>query len=356
MKKVFSFLLAFLLVFNFCAPVSAKEGDGTFTTANLLVANQEYVGNLINEEDADMFKFVFPEDGVLQLKFVSVRQSTPVNANIYDLHGNLLETINNINNNVPAKDLSYRQNTILYIRIDQSSKSSNDYKIVPIFSPIRTYRLLNYELESNDTVDESNVMSNDQTYNGMIYNESDIDNYIFEADKVGTLNFDIKVYGNTKANVMAIIKSDTAKILDVNENITNINTSSYEVIAGDKVLVQIKSPNAYGVYYSITPHLESLKVKTAKINKVTRNDAKKMTVTLKKDSSINGRQIQYSTSKKFTKKTTKTVNTTKNKKVIKLPKNKTYYVRVRNYQKVRGQKVYSVWSAVKKVNKVKTNK
>ena len=66
-----------------------------------------------------------------------------------------------------------------------------------------------------------------------------------------------------------------------------------------------------------------------------------------------GYQIQYSTSKKFTKKTTKTVTVSKNsatsKTVTKLKGKKKYYVRVRTYKTVSKKKYYSSWSKVKTV-------
>ncbi|WP_028509621.1 fibronectin type III domain-containing protein [Ruminococcus sp. NK3A76] len=67
-------------------------------------------------------------------------------------------------------------------------------------------------------------------------------------------------------------------------------------------------------------------------------------------SGITGYQISYSTSSKFTKKTTKTVNATGTSKTIKkLTKGKTYYVRVRTYKSVAGVKICSGWSEVKKI-------
>lgn len=78
---------------------------------------------------------------------------------------------------------------------------------------------------------------------------------------------------------------------------------------------------------------------------------KKATVKWKKISGVKGYQIQYSTSKKFTKKTTKSKTTTKTSITIKkLKSKKTYYFRVRAYKKnAAKQKVYSKkWSKVKK--------
>lgn len=94
------------------------------------------------------------------------------------------------------------------------------------------------------------------------------------------------------------------------------------------------------------------KPKTSKIKKLTKGK-KYFKVTWNKISSVKGYQIQYSTSSRFTKKKTKTVtvNSLKStsKTVKKLKSNKTYYVRVRTYKVVANQKVYSDWSAVKKV-------
>ena len=69
--------------------------------------------------------------------------------------------------------------------------------------------------------------------------------------------------------------------------------------------------------------------------------------------SVSGYQIQYSTNKKFTKKTTKKKEARQPSKtkltVKKLKPKKTYYVRIRTYKKVKGKNYYSSWSKAKKV-------
>ena len=70
-----------------------------------------------------------------------------------------------------------------------------------------------------------------------------------------------------------------------------------------------------------------------------------------------GYELQYSTSSKFTKKTTKTVKIAKNnvtsKKIAKLKAKKKYYVRIRTYQTIKvgkkSTKIYSDWSKAKAV-------
>lgn len=70
-------------------------------------------------------------------------------------------------------------------------------------------------------------------------------------------------------------------------------------------------------------------------------------------SGANGYQVKYSTSKKFTKKTTKsvTVKKQKTKKVTlkKLKKGKKYYIKLRAYKTVNGKKIYGSYSKVKSV-------
>ncbi len=80
---------------------------------------------------------------------------------------------------------------------------------------------------------------------------------------------------------------------------------------------------------------------------------KQLTASWKTVANITGYEVQYSTSKKFTKKATKTVTIKKSKTkkttIKKLTKGKKYYVRVRTYKTVNGKKIYSAWSSVKNV-------
>ena len=111
-----------------------------------------------------------------------------------------------------------------------------------------------------------------------------------------------------------------------------------------------------------TKSIQVLKNKKTKLKKVViksfkSTKKKKATVQVKKMTNITGYQIKVSTSKKFTKKTSKSKNITlkKMKKskykytFTKLKSKKTYYVKARAYKVVNGKKVYGNWSKVKKV-------
>ena len=93
-----------------------------------------------------------------------------------------------------------------------------------------------------------------------------------------------------------------------------------------------------------TPEQEVTVKKPAKATVAAK--ANTATVTIKKVAGAEGYQIQYSTSKKFT----KTATTKKTSyKIKKLKKKTTYYIRVRAYTlDENGKKVYSKWTTVKK--------
>lgn len=84
-----------------------------------------------------------------------------------------------------------------------------------------------------------------------------------------------------------------------------------------------------------------------KLRTVKNNAKKSMSVSFVKNKNVSGYQIAYSTSSKFTKKTTKY---TTSSSIKNLRKGKTYYVKVRSYKKdSTGAKIYGAYSQVKKV-------
>lgn len=124
------------------------------------------------------------------------------------------------------------------------------------------------------------------------------------------------------------------------------NTGRYKVVV-----------NFIGNYSGTVEKTFDIVPKKIKLKKVT-GKKKAFTVTWKKQGKqITGYELKYSTTKKFTKKTTKTkVISNRNKTSFtknKLKAKKTYYVKIRTYKtiKVNGKKVklYSAWSSAKKV-------
>ena len=85
--------------------------------------------------------------------------------------------------------------------------------------------------------------------------------------------------------------------------------------------------------------------------KIANQKGRKLSVTWKKQKKISGYQIQYSTGKTFAKgtKMTNIVKSSDKAVIKKLKKGKTYYVRMRSYQKSGSKKTYSAWSSYTKV-------
>ena len=138
---------------------------------------------------------------------------------------------------------------------------------------------------------------------------------------------------------------------------TTYKTSNKKVVAVDKkgkaqikgcgratVTIKQKGKAAQKVYITIIPSAVSVSAKSPK--------AGQLLISWKRNSSVSGYQIQYSTSKEFLAGDTRT-GTAKSNKLTKttvknLKRGTTYYVRVRTYKKASGGTVYSAWSSVKK--------
>ncbi|MCD7722827.1 MAG: fibronectin type III domain-containing protein, partial [Clostridiales bacterium] len=96
----------------------------------------------------------------------------------------------------------------------------------------------------------------------------------------------------------------------------------------------------------------TVKPKTRSIQSLTAvSQGFKVTWTALKSTQISGYQIQYSTSKDFSSKTTVTVsgNSKSSKKITGLKSKTKYYVRIRTYKKNAGVTYYSSWSSIKSI-------
>ena len=142
------------------------------------------------------------------------------------------------------------------------------------------------------------------------------------------------------------VKDYKGKVL-VNGKDYTVKYSKNKAIGKGKVIITFKG-NYTGtktLEFSINP------AKVGSLKLTAKNDA--MGLSWKTVKGADGYQISYSTSKKFTKKTTKTtyIKKQKTKKTtLKKLKNATkYYVRIRAYKKVSGKNVYGAYSSVNSV-------
>ena len=142
------------------------------------------------------------------------------------------------------------------------------------------------------------------------------------------------------------VKDSAGKTLKKNTDYTVTYASGRKNVGTYKVTIKGKGN------YSFTKTL-TFKINPAKttVSKLTAGK-KSITVAItKKSTQVTGYQIQYSTSKTFSKATTKTISSYKTTKYTlkSLSAKKTYYVRVRTYKTVGKTKYYSGWSTYKYV-------
>ena len=139
-----------------------------------------------------------------------------------------------------------------------------------------------------------------------------------------------------------------------NKKVIKIDKSKGKVVAIGEATITVKAA-ATKNYKATSKKLKvTVTPKKATLSTVSSKKAGQLSIKWKKDSKASGYMIQYSTSKKFTKKTTKTKTIKSNKTtsytIKKLPKGKTYYVKVCAYKKVTNKKnICGAYSAVKKV-------
>ena len=172
----------------------------------------------------------------------------------------------------------------------------------------------------------------------------------------------IRKASGTKLKISSYLyngKKKTAPKVIVKDSKGKVISSQYYTVTKPKK--ELKEIGTYtyivkfkGEKYTGTKAL-TLTIKPAKTTiKAVQNAKKAITVkwTKGKKSQVSGYEILLATNSKFTKGTkTVIVKGFKNvsKKVTKLKAKKTYFVKVRTYKTVKGAKVYSDWSKVKKV-------
>ncbi len=125
--------------------------------------------------------------------------------------------------------------------------------------------------------------------------------------------------------------------------------------------VYATSKNAINITYSddttkVTPNSEGTSgLKKVTVSKAKNSKPKSIALKWKAVKNASGYEVQYALDKKFQKqKKSKKVSSGKNSLTLKkLKKKKTYYIRVRAYQKQGGKYSYGPWSKVKKVKVAK---
>lgn len=179
---------------------------------------------------------------------------------------------------------------------------------------------------------------------------------IIYAPKTITLSKNKFTYNGKAQTVAVTVKDSKNKVLKKGTDYTISYADDRKSVGTHTATIKFKGnyQGSLDKTYTIQPKGTTVSTLTGK--------SKSIQIKWKKQASqTSGYQIQYSTSSKFTKKTTGTVsikkNTTVSKTVSKLNAAKKYYVRIRTYKEVKvnnkSKNIYSGWSKAKSVTTLK---
>ena len=166
-----------------------------------------------------------------------------------------------------------------------------------------------------------------------------INDFSLEETKLAYTGEELKpnvIVKNAEGHIISVDNYDVAYSNNIKPGKANVKVYMKNDYEGEGSLDFIITPKK-----ASKPKLESIQ-------------QKKFTVTVGEDLTASGYQIKYSTSSKFS--SSKAVllgKTTGIRKTITGVKNKTYYVKVRNYKNIDGKRVYGEYSSTAKI-KVKS--
>ncbi|MBE6720042.1 MAG: hypothetical protein E7571_05225 [Ruminococcaceae bacterium] len=310
-------------------------------------------------EETDYYEFIFDETftktstGAVMSAIVRAEDEEPINMGIWmklpdDLFGDddiiggaLTDFATTIN---VASKLEAGKTYAIGVANSTTAEITTTVKVQKHTHNLKTFTEKSY-------VDDEDFYFNEdgEKYTGCTVNNCDYHKTIEKYYKVKSVKLSTTAYTyNNKLKKPAVtVKDSKGNTLKKGTDYT-VTYAKNKNVGTAKATIRFK-----GKYEGVVVRNFKINPKGTSIAKLTAKK-KGFTVKVKKQATqTTGYQIQYSTSAKFTKKTTKTVTVkgTKNvsKTVSKLKGKKKYYVRVRTYKRVSNKNYCSAWSKVKTI-------
>lgn len=317
-----------------------KETDAgennSIQTANNISLNTSYQGQLAVNDEKDFYKLRLSSSG--KIYFNVTANMTWIYSRIYDSNGNELYRYNPRWNNVTEKismseTLDMSAGTY-YVVFEKDGSNTGVY----------SFNIANHKHKYRNVITKATVRKNGKIVKrcscGRVKSTTTV--YYPKSIKLSTTvySYDGKV---KKPSVR--VKGSNGKVIG-SSNYTVSYSKGRKNIGTYKVTIKFK-----GNYKGTVTKRFTINPKGTKITSLSAK-SKGFKISWKKPTNqISGYEIQYSTSRSFSNKHTKTVA---NKRISTatyrgLQSKQTYYVRIRTYQKISGNKYYSAWSSVKAV-------
>lgn len=399
MKKLTSILLSAIIMLTAVVgfDLTAYAGAGSHdTTANAksYTLGTTTTGYFSSNDRIDFLKVDVPQSG--RIDFVS-EGSDSYDIYLYsakDLDSYFAYVSVYYNSNLGKsydEDFAYLVAGTYYFKV--SGDSNENYTIRTSFTPANESFPESLDV-NNNIIGNANPISLNATYNGMLGENDDIDFYSFTVPSGAQIiniksnaSIDFSVYSTTGekiAGTWSAYKNNSTGIAETSESVSlNAGTYCLKISKYGRsdtydcfYSFSINSPHQHSYNYaytvkstytsqgydvytcscgaSYTTNYKAVK-KLGKVNLKSVSSARKkhaIKASWDKKSGANGYQIYYSRNKNFKKLSAKKI-VKGGKKTSYVGKNFTkgrkYYVKVRAYKNVNGQKVYGKWSNVKSV-------
>lgn len=336
------------------------EFNDGFVTADTLAVNQTVYGSMMYDSstDYDYYKITLTRPGFVNMSFSHAEEESSAvgwDVHLYNANREEIKTISS-----KRSESFIRSNNIgllagtYYVAVENSyrSESTIDYQLRVNWTASNSW-----ETEYNDGFLTADVMTiNQPIYGSMMYDSgTDYDYYRFTLTKAGyidvsfvhailensSVSWDVTIYNSNRESI---------KTMGVQGNKA---TSKMGMVYLSKGTYYVLVDNSYRAEKTIDYQLKTYyTTPKASIKSVKSIAKKKVTLKWKKLKGVSGYEIIAATDKKFkkNKKVTKVSGSKKTKATVKkLKRKKTYYVKMRGYITVNGQKYYGSYSKVKKV-------
>ncbi|SEM11825.1 Fibronectin type III domain-containing protein [Butyrivibrio sp. ob235] len=376
------------------ATITATADDGASASCVVTVVNSlEYVKTYLEEPSIDLEngKFVItygyknyrrPDNGYLttegRVKYVmpnGTEKDIPLKSegSLSKVHGLKLEYASvdveievscDISTNNNARGKYYYTLDFVFVNTNDSTKTVMASYDKTIDMGVRVedvaFNESSSKLKVGETLTTSININPENAYDKQVsYSSSDekvatvSENGVITAHSAGTADIVVVSHDGVLSDTILVTVYDTNTGTESNSGSNNSNSnanaqsdqnSSSASQKNDAVDSTNDAQKAETVSEKVDDTVKVVKIKSLKAAK------KKFTVTFKKASSIDGYEVQYDTSKKFSSAKSKTLGAKKtNVTVKKLKPKTTYFVRMRSFKNTDNGKVYSNWSKIKKV-------
>lgn len=343
MKKIISIFLSFVLVLACLSFGSMTVFANTKKTAESLTLNSS-VNAYVDVGSKSYVKFEPTSSGYYEFACSALSSDASIMASVIDSADETYNTVINDSSNQALICAAYLETGKTYYYVLESVGSA-------LSTPV-TARAHNHTY-SNTLAYPAFVDGNDSSlsHDGEVYAVCD---YCTDSYTVATYYAPSSIkLSRASFTYNGKAKKPSVTAYDRMGNVIPQSQYSVSYSSNTKPGYGTVSVNFFGNYTGTLSSQITIKPKKATVSSLKSSAKKKLTVKWKKDTSVTGYQVQYSTSSKFVKKSTKTSTVSKksttSKTVSSLKSKKKYYVRVREYKTVNGKKIYGAWSKAKSV-------